>query len=538
MDVTTERMSVPIKSRFELIKKMNDEFTLCKAYVMALGKNRNGSHFSRESVEEALPSLCNIPIVAFLYEDEDGNKHVGGHEGEYVEKDGSLTWRSKCIPYGTVPDGDFAFEEVVEPNGTKATYLTANVILWTGRYPEILDAVYSNDYYYNHSMEVKVIKAEKLNIDQRYYDISKFSFSALCMLGKSDNEDFNVEPCFPSSSIIPFSFDEQFSNSMEQFKTALADCFANINSENNGGEDELELDNNQVVETENIETVEEVVDVDQQPQDEHFEVESVIEEDNVGTIESTVINDTDVDNAHIETNEDFSENENTEPENAVFVSTYGMKSSAISTALRAMCVNDKENEHYVWYYLCDFDEMYAYITIDETKNNDTSFMHGRATYVYSEVDNTADITGEIEEMYLRWLTKEDLEKLEKERDEFDAYKANHSASNEEVEELRSFKQERLAEDHRIEIEEALTQFEDLVGNFDFEELRTNALNYTVEDLEEKCFAIRGRAAKVSFSKKPIKEMRIPIVDKVENDAANSEELYGGIFAKYGYGKKD
>ena len=47
-------------------EKINDKFTRMKCYVLALGKNRNFSHISKEAVDSALPSLALVPVVAHL----------------------------------------------------------------------------------------------------------------------------------------------------------------------------------------------------------------------------------------------------------------------------------------------------------------------------------------------------------------------------------------------------------------------------------------------------------------------------------------
>ena len=45
------------------VQKINDQFTVCKCYVMALGKNRNLSHFTKESVDSALPTLFTFLLL-------------------------------------------------------------------------------------------------------------------------------------------------------------------------------------------------------------------------------------------------------------------------------------------------------------------------------------------------------------------------------------------------------------------------------------------------------------------------------------------
>ena len=71
------------------IKPLNEEFTLAQCRVMALGKNRNFSHFSKEAVDEALPTLANIPVIAHVFADDEGKLRIGGHDMEIVSEDGA-----------------------------------------------------------------------------------------------------------------------------------------------------------------------------------------------------------------------------------------------------------------------------------------------------------------------------------------------------------------------------------------------------------------------------------------------------------------
>ena len=45
------------------IKEINSSFASGSLKVMYLGANRNGSFFSIESVEKAVPTVHNVPIV-------------------------------------------------------------------------------------------------------------------------------------------------------------------------------------------------------------------------------------------------------------------------------------------------------------------------------------------------------------------------------------------------------------------------------------------------------------------------------------------
>lgn len=198
-------------SDFEIV---NQEFIRCKCYMLATGDNVNGSDITLESVQKAMArgEFYNKPVVAHLYQDpEDNNKwRVGGHDSKWVITNTSFEIINECIPFGVIPEScDLKLEELLEADGeTVNTYLTCQIILWVGRY-NIMDATYSDDIYFNQSCE--------LSINEYHYKendvlaIDDFTFSALCLLNKSNDSSKNVRPCFPScrvEKIKSFSIDE------------------------------------------------------------------------------------------------------------------------------------------------------------------------------------------------------------------------------------------------------------------------------------------------------------------------------------------
>ena len=61
-----ELIAIAFKAKIKPVKPINEQFTLCKCFVMAIGKNVNKTIISKESVDDALPTLFNIPVVGFL----------------------------------------------------------------------------------------------------------------------------------------------------------------------------------------------------------------------------------------------------------------------------------------------------------------------------------------------------------------------------------------------------------------------------------------------------------------------------------------
>lgn len=202
-------------SDFEIV---NQEFIRCKCYMLATGDNVNGSDITLESVQRAMArgEFYNKPVVAHLYRDpEDNNKwRVGGHDSKWIITNTSFDIVNECIPFGVIPESsDLQLEEVLETDGeTVNTYLTCQIILWVGRY-NIMDAAYSDDIYFNQSCELSINEYHWKNND--VLAIDDFTFSALCLLNKSDNSEKNVRPCFPSCRVEKM---KAFSIDTDKFK--------------------------------------------------------------------------------------------------------------------------------------------------------------------------------------------------------------------------------------------------------------------------------------------------------------------------------
>lgn len=281
--------SLKFKARVEPIKPVNDEFTLCKVYVQSVGKNRNGTYMSKDNIQQFLPTLNYCPVVGHLieYKDNEGNIHryIGGHDWEITED-----WEIKdlTVPYGVVVENSYDFE-IVNEYGIDVEYLTANAILWTGRYPELYDTIYSDEIWFNQSMEIKIPdgKYRPLEEDSNYMELLEWSYSALCMLGKADKDSTNdhtdssehTEPCFISAKILPLDFAKsEFTEIMNEMKDKLSFCFNNQSSTT----EEVDIENDTGGNSMATEMVNEVV-------EEVTETETVVEETVTGEVETETV---------------------------------------------------------------------------------------------------------------------------------------------------------------------------------------------------------------------------------------------------------
>lgn len=508
------------------IKPLNDEMTLCKCYVLALGKNRNHSYISEKATEKALPTIYNIPVVGHVYVDEDGEYHMGGHDMTIARnEDNQYVFKNLCVPFGVVPENnDIHYETFIDSTGNEATYLVSNVVLWTGRYPDLYKAIYSDDIYFGQSMEININACEELKDDKQYVDITDYSFSALCLLGKSDDPEYHVEPCFPDSRVEPYHFsleDSKFNELMQEFKKELSECFSAINTKK-GGEEKLTIEvYNSVLAEFNLtncdlsfEEAEQMTEEELREKLSAFNQKDESKSEEPAEEEPTNNDEPESEEKQEEANENFTASDETQKEEPKsetvnFSKTYNEKRQALSIACGA--ISKCEDGKYIQYCLADFDNEYAYI--EEIKFGIDETFETRYCKVEYTIDNENNATfkGEFITVVLKFLTLEEVEKIDKEKAEY--------------EELKQFQMERLEADRINEYDAVVSEFSDLTGNEEFSRLVDDKMSFESADaLREKCFAIRGKSMSVKADKKP--ETKVPI------DFSQKEEPYGGFFSKF------
>lgn len=520
--VNDNKQSLFFNTRFTSFEKINDSFLKAKCYVLALGKNANRSHFSQENVDRAYPSLAYIPVIGHLMCDDNGNYYLGGHDMKLDIS--TLSLKSQCVPFGVaVPSSEPQYEAVTEKDGTVSTYLTSDVVIWIGRYPELADAFYNEETFCGQSMEIYFSKSSPLKEDPTYTDIIDFSFDALCMLNKSDDDKFNVQPCFPSAAIKQFNFSvehEEFKGLVDEMKNELNLLF-NKNKENQGGNTLNEKD---VILQKYGKTIKDL----------DFSIDEMS-----------------VDELDTKMEELFGEKENPKADEPVaFSATYNQKRDALRNALEPVIVKDS-NGNYVeetYFYVCDFDDTHVFVEMDHWTADNYDCKYGRYPYTFDESTLTASLSGDFEEMVKVWLTLDEKNKLDEERanyesryssleKEFSEYKAEHSFLDSEFNKLKEYRLSKEAKEREDAETNLFARFVDKIGETtDFENLKKDASKYSISELEEKCFSIVGKYSMTTQNITPeIKEEKKPDSIKfgLERPAAdNTTDPIEATYKKY------
>jgi hypothetical protein len=154
---------------------------------MHLGENENGSVFSKEVVDDALPTLQYIPIVGFISEDSLGEKDFSDHR--YIITKDEKGVRRKYIgsAYGVIlssADNNAHYEERDCEDGITRTFVVCEGVLWNMF--EDSSEIMNRDLIKPHSMELAdgdLGTYEGYEDENGLFHFTKFSFRAACILG-------------------------------------------------------------------------------------------------------------------------------------------------------------------------------------------------------------------------------------------------------------------------------------------------------------------------------------------------------------------
>ena len=228
-------------------------------------------------------------------------------------------------------------------------------------------------------------------------------------------------------------------------------------------------------------------------------------------------------------------------EPVAFSATYKQKRQALCNALDPIIVKD-ENGNYVeetYYYVEDFSDEWVYVEKSHWTVDNYEYKFGRFSYEFDETAMTVTLTSDFEEMVKVWLTLEEKENLDKERagyelmkTEFEQYKSEYTVTNAEFEELKSYKETKIAEERANAETELFAKYEGKIGETnEFKTLKEKASEYTLDALTKECLCIVGMYSMTSEPTETPKDNKDPLKFSVEQPV-QEDEPYGGLMKKY------
>ena len=210
------------------------------------GANKNGTKFSLDNIRKAESTLRNIPILAYIKRDENGEAQDFDQHNmiqRVVEtKDGYdlvTTYLEK--PIGVIPtETEVTYEEI---NGR--TYLCATGYIWKRYANEGFDILMQSEQK-GTSMEIEIYDGIKDKIDG-LYDVTDYGFLGVTCLGD------DVESGMYDTTITKYA-------SSKSYKKELEDIYKEIFTLENGKEDTMTEEVKEVIEETAVEeTVEEAI---------------------------------------------------------------------------------------------------------------------------------------------------------------------------------------------------------------------------------------------------------------------------------------
>jgi hypothetical protein len=521
---------------FQKINQFDDRFVQVKIFLMHLGLNYNGSIFTKESVEMALPTLKNTPILGYIREDAIGQDDFAGHEMELVVEDGEYKFKYLGSAFGVIPETcNPRWEKKLGDYGQELEYLVVDGLMWT-KFDDAM-GILNRDEMKGQSMELHSDYDGNFDQDGNFV-FTRFSFYGACMLGDG------IQPAMQRATVEKmFSADQlkfEVNSMMEEFKlnhgnlennepkegytvdlekilskfgvTAEQLIAKGIIAEEFTSEDELEAKITEAFAEE---------DTPEQNEIPEGEFEAGAEGSEGGqepSVEPEVVPE-----GEFEAGED---NLTPEGELAPEGEFEAPESDPEKVYVKFALAHD-DVRNILWEQVNDYVEanqlgerwdfwlqkVYDDHFIMQNEYNGELYRVG-----YSKEGDKISL-GEHVKVFAQYLTAEEKGALELMRN-------NYATLETEVNSLRDFKKSIHSAEHEALAEAVFEQFG--LDENDVQEIKESVHDFTIEEIEEKCFSIIGRK---NFSAQLPKRNKVAV--SLEGNKNGSNKPYGHLFTKHG-----
>lgn len=225
---TDTTIVVHIDEPLSFSKEDTDDLNLvCPIRLCHTEENVNKSYISEKSMKDAIPTAYNMPILGYIYKDDNDEFQFAGHEF-FVNEDHEVEYEEKGI--GVIPES--ANLSLVYDKDADKTYLDGNGIIWR-TYSKAADII---------EREQRLWCSVELVVDELSFDsknkvlvIDKFRFSGVTILGKDRDTGKDIQPGMTGANISIADFSEKnnsiFSNNDKviELLSALNEKLDNLN---------------------------------------------------------------------------------------------------------------------------------------------------------------------------------------------------------------------------------------------------------------------------------------------------------------------
>lgn len=517
--------------------------------VMHTGANKNRTSFTKDTINKAISSIANMPILGYVVDElDDEEKDFKGHEHELRVTDNDVKYMYAGQAYGVIPESCNPRWIIKDDGtGTEREYLRVDGLIWT-KFGDPVD-IFTRDVIKNHSVELTDMVCGPKDRDGNT-PVSSFKFDGFCILSTTDPK---IQPAMTGSCITAqFSVDDITSQIRERLYEYQA-LQQNYSAQNENPSDEEKGDIKPMNENEKNTTVAENTVVDN-PETVTPPAENAVQEPDVQTAENATSAESEGETPAAEntvTNKNEGEpapTENTaptaegEPAGAQeFTLTIMQLTDEVSSILAEQKTPSKWDPEYMVprYWMNDIQDnevivmdysTYKLMGIPYSMNGDNvvlDFENAKRKKVsYADWDEGEVLSG-ITAAFTEMDTK--MAELTKE------FQSATAAMNEMKPKLEAYQQaeaEAIAAADKAKRDELFSIMDEKLGaNEEYTALKENK-EISYADLETKCYALVGRRS-AEFSYVPNTNNKGTVrfgVGGTQNGSDNA--VYGGLMEHY------
>ena len=510
----------------EIADTTKSGLTPCTLQACHTELNKNASFIDENTMNKALASFANRPILGYIHQLEDGSWNFMDHRMELQEDGDDVRIEYLESPIGVIPEScnaHLAYDEEKDK-----TYVVVNGYLYDDYGNRAVDIIKNNGGEVAVSIEIAV-NSMSYNAKENYLNIEDFTFLGVTCLGKTPDGTV-VNPGMEGANLKLDNFSAK-QNSM--FSDKLIETLEKINYtlesfnkntvEDKGGERDMDkfkelLEKYGKVEDDITFDVEGLTDEELEAKFEEIFGEQAVEpteepiepaEEPVEPTEEPVVEETtpDVSDEGGAVEPDTLEVEMAKKKRRCELK-YELSHDDIRGALYNLIEPDEDGYCTAW-IMEVYDDKFIYMDYAEGKYYRQK---------YSVDGDNVSLDGEKVEIFNEWLTKE-------EKDALEALKSEYA-------ELKSFKETYDAAELKARKDEVLTkaEYECLAENEEFNQLVSEAEKYSVEEIKVKADLIFAAHMKstMEFSVKT-EDKKVKTLGLNFNKKETKKSPYGNLF---------
>ena len=519
--------------------------------VMHTGANKNRTTFTKDTINKAVSSIANMPILGYVVDElDDEDKDFKGHEHELRVTDNGVKYMYAGQAYGVIPESCNP-RWIIKDDGTgvEREYLRVDGLIWT-KFGDPVD-IFTRDVTKNHSVELTDMVYGPKDKDGNT-PVSAFKFDGCCILSTTDPK---IQPAMTGSCITAqFSVDDITSQIRERLYEYQA-LQQNYSAQNKNPSDEEKGDIKPMNENEKNTTVAENA-VVKNPETVTPPAENAVQEPEAQTAENTVsaegesetpaaentvANEGEGEPAPTENTAPAAEGESTTTENKEFSLTTEQLLGEIRDALAAYTIPSEWDPEYMvpryWMNDVQGDEVivmdcttYKLMGIPFSMNGDNVVLdmeNAKRKKVSFEDWDEGEVLSGVTAAFTELNTK--ITELTK---EFQTATATINEMKPKLEAYQQAEAEAIAAADKAKRDELFSVMDEKLGsNAEYTALKENK-EISYADLEIKCYALVGRQS-AEFSYVPNTNNKGTVrfgVGGTQNGSDNA--VYGGLMEHY------